>query len=65
MKEILPAFDAMPDNVLPRYAWFAARAKVTKTSPGHDALITGNELNQLGQYYNGTAPTSAGTRVRI
>lgn len=53
MKEILPAFDAMPE-VIPRYAWFVARAGTAANGP-NDALITGDSLNQLGRYYNSTA----------
>jgi hypothetical protein len=53
MKEILPAFDAMPD-VIPRYAWFVARAGTAANGP-NDALITGDSLNELGRYYNSSA----------
>lgn len=60
MKEILPAFDAMPD-VIPRYAWFVARG----AENANDVLITGDDLNELGRYYNGgtTAPASDDERV--
>jgi hypothetical protein len=47
MKEILPAFDAMPD-VIPRYAWFVARGAENT----NDVLITNDGLNALGRYYN-------------
>jgi hypothetical protein len=50
MKEILPAFDAMPD-VIPRYAWFVARG----AENANDVLITGDDLNELGRYYNGSS----------
>lgn len=50
MKEILPLFEAMPE-VLPRYAWFAARAGLAKAG-SNDALIKGDSLTKLGQYYN-------------
>ena len=51
MKTILPVFDAMPE-VIPRYAWFCARAR------GTDALISNTSgLNKLGQYYNSSACT--------
>ena len=51
MREILPAFDAMPD-VIPRYAWFVARG--APPAP-NDVLINGDDLNELGRYYNGTS----------
>ena len=50
MKEILPAFDAMPD-VIPRYAWFVARG----AENANDVLITDDNLNELGRYYNGSS----------
>lgn len=56
MREILPAFDAMPD-VIPRYAWFAARAG-NANAGNNDVLITDDDLNPLGQYYNSTAPNA-------
>ena len=52
MREILPAFDAMPD-VIPRYAWFVARGAGGADDPS-DVLITGDDLNALGRYYNGS-----------
>ena len=52
MREIVPAFDAMPD-VIPRYAWFVARGAGGAADPS-DVLITGDDLNTLGRYYNGS-----------
>ena len=53
MREILPAFDAMPD-VIPRYSWFVARGAGGANDPS-DVLITGDDLNALGRYYNGSS----------
>jgi len=53
MKNILPAFDAMPE-VIPRYAWFIARAGTAKIGD-NDVLIDGANLTLLGQYYNATS----------
>jgi hypothetical protein len=52
MREIVPAFDAMPD-IIPRYAWFVARGAGGAADPS-DVLITGDDLNALGRYYNGS-----------
>jgi hypothetical protein len=61
MREILPAFDAMPD-VIPRYAWFAARGNPGQVS-ANDMLITDDDLNSLGQYYNSTACTRSAAEI--
>jgi len=52
MKNILPAFDAMPE-VIPRYAWFVARGGTSKIGD-NDGLIEDHNLTMLGQYYNST-----------
>jgi hypothetical protein len=58
MKEILPVFDLMPD-VIPRYAWFAARTNQQGTQQRYAALIDESDgsaaLTAVGQYYNSTA----------
>lgn len=59
MKEALPAFDAMPD-VIPRFAWFAARGN---SRDANAMLITGDDLNPLGQYYNSTACTRSEVEI--
>jgi hypothetical protein len=59
MKEVLPVFDAMPD-VIPRYAWFAAR-KGNAAIGANDVLITGDDdLTPLGRHYNDTTDTAGG-----
>ena len=55
MKQILPTFDAMPEDVLGAYAWFAARAN-KPTSGSNDVLIEGDTLTELGRFYNQTVP---------
>ena len=54
MKEILPAFDAMPE-IIPRYSWFAAHTKKDSKNELTDQLIdpdTNGTLTALGQFYN-------------
>ena len=56
MKQILPAFDTMPD-IIPRYAWFAARTSQQGPAQRYASLISNesNALTTIGSWYNSTA----------
>jgi len=61
MKEILPMFDGIQE-VIPRYAWFAARAGHSSSKiSANDALIAGDALTELGQFYNSSHSSLAVT----
>jgi hypothetical protein len=55
MRQILPVFDAMSD-VIPRYAWFAARTNQQTDAQRYATLISNetDTLTTIGQWYNST-----------
>jgi hypothetical protein len=55
MQHILPIFDTMVD-IIPRYAWFAARTSQQTAAQRHAALISNesNTLTAIGRWYNST-----------
>ena len=55
MRQILPVFDTMSD-VIPRYAWFAARTNQQTDAQRYATLISNESdtLTTIGQWYNST-----------